>query len=387
MTELYLLEPEEDERWLPFFDCRPISELRAGAWLIRERWEGLADGSTAAIFGPEHLHSFVELECPTVMASKPVTGPALVGRSNFAPTGFKPDLPETAACLVNDDETVGWWIPAGTTWAGPDEDWPAIELEGVLLHGAYDALTATEHLLSADVADFVHGDRDEIPDGCLIVGDPAEVIILGATVEPGTVFDVRKGAIVLEDHCYIKSGTRLEGPLYVGAGTQIHGGPVGNSSIGPICRVRGEMTATVMLGFSNKGHDGFIGHSLIGRWVNLGAGTTTSNLKNTYGDIRLQLGESVVETGRNFLGTVFGDHVKTAIGTMFSTGSVVGAGASVFGSQQPAKYVSPFAWGDAGEPMNIEGFLKTAEHVFKRRQETFGDEQLEMLTSIYRKAI
>lgn len=315
-----------------------------------------------------------------------VTGPALVGKSEFAPSGFKPDLPTTPASLVNDGETVGWWIPEGTEWAGPEEEWEQIELEGVLLNGAYDVLTAMEHLLQADVADFVHGDRDEIPEGCLVVGDSTEVIILGAIVEPGTVFDVRNGAIVLEDHCYVKSGTRLEGPLYVGAGTRIHGGPVSHCAIGPACRVRGEMTSSVMLGFSNKGHEGFIGHSVIGRWVNLGAGTTTSNLKNTYGNVRLELGGGPTETGRTFLGTVFGDHVKTAIGTMLSTGTVIGTGANVFGATQPRRRVPPFCWGADSDSMNLDGFLKTAKLVFERRQESFGDEQLAMLTAIYRSA-
>lgn len=386
MTSLYMLEPAEDDRWYPFSDCRPISELRAGAWLIRERWESLCEGSTTAIFGPEHLHTFVEFECPVVQGTSRVTGPALVGRSEFAPSGFKPDLPATPASLVNDGETVGWWVPAGTTWAGPEEDWEQIELEGVLLHGAYDLLTAMEHLLPADVADFVQGDRDEIPEGCLVVGDSTDVIILGARVEPGTVFDVRNGAVVLEDHCYIKSGTRLEGPLYVGAGTQVHGGPVGHCAIGPACRVRGEMMSSVMLGFSNKGHEGFIGHTVIGRWVNLGAGTTTSNLKNTYGEVRLELGDNPIETGRTFLGTIFGDHVKTAIGTMFATGTVVGTGANVFGTTQPRRNVPPFAWGAGDDSMNLDGFLKTAQKVFERRQESFGDEQVAMLTAIYRKA-
>ncbi len=386
MTKLFLLEPEEHERWFPFYDCRPISELRAGAWLIRERWESIAGDSASAIFGPDHLHKFVELDCPVVKTKEDVQGPALVGRSDFAPTGIKPDLPKTPARLVNDDETVGWWVPEGSTWTGSGKDWNSIELEGVLLHGAYDVLTATEHLLSADVADFVHGDRDEIPDGCLIVGDPAEVIILGALIEPGTVFDVRNGAIVIEDHCYVKSGTRLEGPLYIGAGTQVHGGSIGHSSIGPVCRVRGEMTATVMLGFSNKGHDGFIGHSVIGRWVNLGAGTTTSNLKNTYGEVRLDLGSEQVDTTRTFLGTVFGDHVKTAIGTMFSTGTVVGVGANVFGDASPARRIKPFAWGANDKTTHVEGFLKTAKHVFERRKEPFEQEQNDMLTAIHKKA-
>lgn len=122
------------------------------------------------------------------------------------------------------------------------------------------------------------------------------------------------------------------------------------------------------MGFANKAHDGFVGHSVVGHWVNLGAGTTTSNLKNTYGPVRLDLPAGRVETGRQYLGALLGDHAKAAIGTMFATGSVIGAGANVFGSGHPPKYVPPMAWGESsGATMTKEGFVAIAERVMPRR--------------------
>lgn len=386
MPDLYLLEPPLSPAWAPFQDGRPISELRAGAWLIRERWEAVADGDTRVIFGPEHLHPFVEDGVPPVRVREPVQGPALVGRSDFAPSGVPPELGQAPARLVNEETTVGWWVPGGHTWSGEDQDGETVLLEGLQLHGAFDLVTALEHLLVADVQDFLREHGEPLPDGCTLLGDPGEVMILGSTVEPGVLFDVRRGAIVLEQHVYVRSGTRLEGPLYVGAGSELLGGPIGGSAIGPRCRLRGEVASSVFVGYGNKAHEGYVGHSVLGRWVNLGAGTTTSNLKNTYGPIRLETGGERVETGRQFLGSLVGDHAKTAIGTLLPTGAVIGVGANVFGRPNAPKHVPAFAWGFEGERVTEDGFLTVARRVLPRRQVEVTAAVEAMLAAVYRHA-
>jgi hypothetical protein len=146
------------------------------------------------------------------------------------------------------------------------------------------------------------------------------------------------------------------------------GGAIRNSAIGPWCVVHGEVSTTAILGYTNKSHHGFLGHSVLGRWVNFGAGTTTSNLKSTYGPVRLEVAGTRLETGHQFLGSLFGDHAKTAIGMMFDAGSVIGAGASVFEGVRAPKYVPPFAWGGAAsERMTQQKFLDIAERVLPRR--------------------
>jgi UDP-N-acetylglucosamine diphosphorylase/glucosamine-1-phosphate N-acetyltransferase len=386
MPDLYLLEPGPSPAWAPFQDARPVSELRAGAWLIRERWEAVAEGETRAIFGPEHLRAFVEDGVPPVRAGEAVPGPALVGRSDFAPSGVPPELGKPPARLVNEDATVGWWVPAGHTWSGEESPGEEVPLEGMRLHGAFDLVTALEHLLAPDVQDFLHEQGEPLPDGSILLGDPTEVMILGAHLEPGVVFDARRGPVVLEQHVVARSGTRLEGPLYVGPGTELLGGQIGGSSIGPRCRVRGEVSACVFLGYANKAHDGFLGHSAVGRWVNLGAGTTTSDLKNTYGNVRLEVGGDRLETGRQFLGSLLGDHAKTAIGTLLPTGAVIGAGANVFGRPNAPRQVPPFAWGFDGGRMTEEGFLTVARRVLPRRQVEVTDAVAAMLSAVYRHA-
>lgn len=384
MPDLFLLDPPVTPAWAPFQTARPVAECRAGAWLIRERWEAIADAAATAILAPAHLHAFIEDGAPPVRAVAPVTGPAIIGRSDFAPTGIAPELPAGPARLVNDGAVVGWWVPAGASWSGPDATGEDVELEGLLLHGAFDLVTALEQFLAGDVADFLREGGDPIADASIVIGDPHEVVSLGARVEPGVVFDVRQGAVVLEQHAYVRSGSRLEGPLYVGPGSEILGGSVGASAVGPRCRVRGELTAGVFFGYANKVHDGFLGHSVIGRWANLGAGTTTSNLKNTYGAVRLEVGGDRIETGRQLLGALIGDHAKTAIGTLFPTGAVVGVGANVFGAANVPKTIPAFAWGFAGERQALNGFLTTARRVMPRRSVEVTDAVVAALEAAYR---
>src|SRR5205814_1749093 len=161
---------------------------------------------------------------------------------------------------------------------------------------------------------------------------------------------------------HVRAFSRVSGPCCVGAESTVMGGDVTACSIGPMCKIRGEMSSAIVLGYTNKGHEGFVGNSYLGRWVNLGAGTTTSNLKNTYGEVSLWTPRGFRPTGLQFLGTLFGDHAKTGIGTMLTTGTVLGAGVNVYGTTMPPKAVPPFAWGE-GEPYDtyrLDKFLATA---------------------------
>ncbi|MGQ0701629.1 MAG: putative sugar nucleotidyl transferase [Gemmatimonadales bacterium] len=372
MTRLICLEPTDPgPAWHPFTGARPLAELRAGAWRIRDRWAGVLglDDSAVAVMGG-HCPDFTDADSAPLIPFGPVQGPAMIVRSTFAPGAQALELDPSVRRLVHEDDTVAWMVPEGTTWQGEEASGPAEPVEGLALRGAWDLVTALEHFLPPDCTDALAPPAapDPVPDGSIVLGDPGDVGCFGAAVEPGVIFDVRGGPIVLEDGVQVLGGTRLEGPLFAGPGSMLVGGVIRHSVIGPVCRVHGEVTASVFLGYANKSHDGFVGHSVIGHWVNLGAGTITSNLKNTYGEVRLDLPGSRIETGRMFLGTLFGDHVKTAIGTLLSTGTVLGAGANVLGPR-PSRWVPPFAWGtEGGAFLDADGFVKVARRVMPRRQ-------------------
>jgi UDP-N-acetylglucosamine diphosphorylase / glucose-1-phosphate thymidylyltransferase / UDP-N-acetylgalactosamine diphosphorylase / glucosamine-1-phosphate N-acetyltransferase / galactosamine-1-phosphate N-acetyltransferase len=381
---LYLLDPDPAPAWAPFAGSRPLCELRAGAHLIRERWEMFVGAEATGIFALPHLAGFTEPGVPPVGPRRAVAGPVVIGSSTFAPCGLAPSLPEGGAFrLTNGGITVGWGAGPGGTWDGPQPHATAVEVPGLVLHGVYDLLPALEHLLGDDTRALL-GDSDPVPAGSIVLGDPAAIAVHDAAVEPGVVFDVRNGPVVLESGAEVRSGARLEGPLWVGPNAHVLGGPIRASAIGPRVNARGELSNCVFLGYGNKAHDGFVGHSVIGRWANLGAGTITSNLKNTYGRVRLDVAGASLETGLQFLGSLIGDHAKTAIGTLLSTGTVIGTGASVFEGVRAPKYVPPFAWGgDGATRMTKEGFLKIAGRVLPRRDVVVDEGTRALLGRIY----
>jgi UDP-N-acetylglucosamine diphosphorylase/glucosamine-1-phosphate N-acetyltransferase len=368
VTRLVCLEPADPgPAWYPFTGARPIAELRAGAWRIRERWAGMLGADAVVVMG-SHAAGFRDVDSAEVIPAGPVTGPAIVARSDFAPAGHNFDFETGPRRLTHGEQTVAWFVAEGEQWERPDTEGDALPVEGVPLAGAWDLITALERLLPADCADALAAGPEPVPDGAIMLGDPGDIACFGALVEPGVVFDVRKGVVVLEEGVEVRSGTRLEGPLFARSHTLLLGGALRHSVFGPMCRIHGEVASSVFLGYANKSHDGFVGHSVIGQWANLGAGTITSNLKNTYGEVRLDLPGGRLATGRMNLGTLLGDHAKSAIGTMFSTGSVVGAGANVVGAPVP-RFVPPFAWGAGGsELLDAEGFVRIAKRVMPRRQ-------------------
>ena len=382
---LYLLDPDPAPGWAPFAGVRPLSELRVGAHLVRERWEAFLGVEAAEIFALRHLAGFAEAGVPVVSPRHPVTGPALIGSSTFAPRGLAPALTgEGAFRLTCGGVTVGWGVGPGVTWDGPRPHATAHEVAGVVLHGVHDLIRALEPLLREDLLGLI-GESDAIPAGSIVLGDPAWIGLHDAAVEPGVVFDVRSGPVVLESGVEVRSGARLEGPLWAGANAHLLGGAIRASAIGPRSNVRGEVSNCVFLGYANKAHDGFVGHSVIGRWVNLGAGTITSNLKNTYGPVRLEVAGTRLETGLQFLGSLIGDHAKTAIGTLLGTGTVIGTGANLFDAARPPKYVPPFSWGGSGGSarMSKDGFLQIVERVLPRRDVVVDKETRAVLERVY----
>jgi len=367
MTAVYLWDPPAPgPAWVPFAGVRPVAELVAGAWSIRRRWELVLAAPAAGILA-SHAAGFHEDGCPPVTAERAIPGPAIVVSSTFAPMVAPLAPPAGIRRLTAGGESVGWILAAGETWSGPHDEGPSAEIEGIHLGGAYQLLDTLDAMLARDSESLME-EPAILPTGAIVLGDPGRVVAREAEVEPGVVFDVRHGPVVVEVGASVRHGSRLEGPLVVGRGTVVLGGFLRRSVFGPQCRVRGEVSHAIFAGYANKAHDGFVGHSVLGRWVNLGAMTTTSNLKNTYGEVALLVGGRRIKTGRQLLGSLIGDHAKTAIGTLLATGTVVGAGANVFGPDAVPKEVPPFAWGNDGtERMHRDGFLAVAERVLPRR--------------------
>lgn len=202
-------------------------------------------------------------------------------------------------------------------------------------------------------------------------------------VEDFVILDARKGPIYIEKGVVIKAHSRLQGPLYIGRHSQILSALIGNASIGPYCKIAGEITNSVFQGFSNKAHFGFIGHSYVGQWVNLGAGTTTSNLKANYNPIKMSVNGHTKQM--NQLGSIICDHVKTSIGTLLNTGTQVGFGSVLLDTVLHQKEIPFFSWGKAGEyqRVKLDAFLNTAQKMMQRRNQVMPDSIVQSIVKKY----
>ena len=379
--QLLLFDDARAAGWQPFTLTRPAGELLFGAHTMRARAE-LVFGVRAVGHIAPGLEGFSEPDAAPVLDATRIAAdaPRIVLLSRAVPS-FQdlPDWPHHTTRIVMAGTTVGWYVPAGAPLPDPGalhspgaDHGDGIELDGHVIENVWDLITDNPAQVTrdADAARTRGATTGRLPDHVQLIGSADEVIIgTDVTIEPGVVLDTSHGPIWLEDRATVRAFTRLAGPAWIGRDSVILGGSVGEVSIGPVCKVHGEVEASVVLGYANKAHDGFLGHAYLGRWVNLGALTTNSDLKNNYGNIRLWTPDGDVDTGEMKIGCLLGDHVKTGIGTMLNTGTVVGTGSNLYGAAMPPKYVPPFSWGsgsDLGE-YDFDRFIVTAERVVQRR--------------------
>ena len=390
MSAVYLYDDARARTFEPFALTRPVGALRAGALLVRERWTRALGAPVAGEVAAPSLAGFEEAGAAPVLGDDVLPAGSWIANARFAPaleqapgadvlrcdqrvaavrlsddvrTEALADGALTLESLVargaSDANVVGWWM---------DEVW----------HYVRDLVA----MLDADIPILGATMPRGVPRGAIAIGEHPVFVAQGAVVEPSVCFDTTAGPILLCAGSHVQAFTRLVGPLYVGEHSILTTDRIAASAIGDTCKVHGEMSNCIVVGHSNKGHDGFVGHSILGRWVNLGAGTITSNLKNTYGSVQLWTPSGVRDTAMQFLGTLFGDHAKTGIGTRLTTGCVLGAGANVFGNDMPPKVVAPFAWGEAGEleTYRVDKFLQVAERMMARRHVHLGDAMRAQLT-------
>ena len=193
-----------------------------------------------------------------------------------------------------------------------------------------------------------------------------------AVLKPGVLIDAEEGPVIIDDGARILGNAVIMGPAYIGKETVIKAGAkiYGGTTIGPSCKVGGEVEGSIFHGYSNKQHDGFLGHSYICEWVNLGADTNNSDLKNNYGNVKVHIDGHLMDSGQMFVGLFMGDHSKSGINTMFNTGTVVGISSNVFGAGFPQKFIPSFSWGGAEKlaEYSLEKAIETAKIVMKRRK-------------------
>lgn len=250
-------------------------------------------------------------------------------------------------------------------------DLPQAPPQALLVQSIWDLISWNEESLIEDSTQLKGKPKPKLAGPFYFLNEDDVWLGEEVNLRPGCVLDATNGPIVIEDHVTIGANSVIEGPCSIGRYSQIK--PLSHirpcTSIGMMCRIGGEVSNSIFLGYSNKLHEGFIGDSYIGKWVNLGAGTTTSNMKNTHGQINLNMRGREIPTGRRFLGALIGDHTKTSILTRLQSGTYIGFCSLLAGSSIAPKFVPSFTfWSDDKvETYRLEKAISVIQGVFARR--------------------
>ncbi|MBN1447627.1 MAG: hypothetical protein JXA28_06820 [Bacteroidetes bacterium] len=401
---------------LPLTHLHPDFDLRSGVFTLRERVGQYFENEALALFTRMGL-SEVMAERTSLPVNNPTEPDVFINGSAILRSTLVHAIRESrgedhlfthhgillAATVVSDQlrEKLYSWLKTGLIREelvhSPHshsslEDFPAPLSE--VEHGAFrfpwDLITWNRTLLEED-ADFfmpgtVHPSANLATSVELIAADR---IFIGADVRigAGAVIDATDGPVIIESGVQILPQALIMGPAAVGRSSRVKAGAklYGGTTIGPVCKVGGEVEDTLFHSYANKQHDGFVGHSYLGPWTNLGADTNTSDLKNNYSAIRVTLEGRSYDTGRMFLGTIMADHSKCGINTMFNTGTVVGVGCNIFGADFPPKFLPSFSWGGATglEEYDFDRFASTASAVMARRDRPLTENERRLLRDVF----
>jgi len=390
MWNVILFDSEVREHLLPLTFTRPLGELRVGMLTIREKWAKWLGGKVSFITQDYLANKFpIEYGDENIVINGSVMPSdrlcRLIRQMEFNDAYLQGEElivakldREQLEKLIHDED-----IDQLNVY--DIEDTPFLKINHLwdifLLNG--DALTEDFQLLTQDQESALLSETNRV------IGDPKNIFLAeGATVEYATL-NVKDGPIYLDRNSEIMEGAMVRGSLYLGEKSIIRMGAriYGPTTIGPWSRVGGEVMQSVIQGYSNKSHEGFLGHSVIGEWCNIGADTSVSNLKNNYENVKVWSYPEgkFVDTGTQFCGVFMGDYGKLGINTMLNTGTVISVAANVFGSGFPRNYVPPFAWGGASgfQTFQLDKAFETAELMMQRRNRVFNIQERLILLRIF----
>lgn len=375
----------DDARGLiaPLADLRASFDIRTGALTTFDRITRVFNLQPIALFVPSSIGSLVAEEHPGLPVNS-LPSPTddasilLINGRCVLPIDVLASLePGQAAVEERSGDLVAARLThprAARLLAGDQSNLDVIAVhDPVLLCRPWEVITFRDRALLLDLNLLLPGQGTDLASLAIVAGDHPLRVHPSARVFPGAMFDLSKGPIVIDHDAELRPGAIIIGPAYVGPASVVteHGVIRSNTAIGPVCKVGGEASGAIFQGWSNKAHEGFLGDSWVGSWVNLGAGTITSNLLNTYTEISsvADLGLSRERTGLQFFGSVLADHVKTAICTRLMGGSVVHTGAMWAASHALSDCVGRFAWvTDAGLRLfRLPRFVETMHAMMARR--------------------
>jgi len=379
----------DDHTWqnlLPLTFTKPVAEIRIGILTITEKWEHYLNGKltfqTQEYLNQKYKASYTNNAvfingkiCPT---------PELLAQINQLEfnTGIKKGSTLIAfrsniASPLNIADALISSVETSTMYTSVENVWDIFSKNGDAIKADFDLITRgrTSQLLSTSNT---------------VIGDAKQIFLEEGAIVEASILNTNTGPIYIDKDAEIMEGSVVRGPFSLGehAALKLSTKIYGPTTVGPHSKVGGEVNNSVIFAYSNKGHDGFLGNSVIGEWCNLGADTNNSNLKNNYGNVKLYnySQKKMIDTGLQFCGLIMGDHSKCGINTMFNTGTVVGVGANIFGGGFPPTHISSFSWGgaDGMEEYKFDKMIETASRVFARRNLTVNAVEKDILEKIFK---
>lgn len=380
----------DDATWqnlLPLTFTKPVSEIRIGILTITEKWETYLNGKLtfqtqeylSSKFKAVYTNNAVFINgkiCPT---------PELLAQINNLEfnKGIKKGntliaYRSNTASALNIEEALSVSEETMINYVSVENTWDIFSKNGEAIKQDFELLTRdkTSQALSSSNT---------------IIGDAKAIFLEEGAVVEAAILNTKSGQIYIGKDAEIMEGSVVRGPfaLCEHSALKLSTKVYGPTTIGPHSKVGGEINNSVVFGFSNKAHDGFLGNSVIGEWCNLGADTNNSNLKNNYGNVKLYnyAQQKMVDTGLQFCGLTMGDHSKCGINTMFNTGTVVGVGANIFGGGFPPTHIPSFSWGGAEgmEDYQFDKMIETANRVYARRSISMSTEEKQILQTVFDK--
>lgn len=391
--KLVIFEDDQVERFLPLAWVRGVFELKCGATTLADKIGRAAGRPPDAVLVRPYLVTTLGQRC-TSIATNDLSccrgEEVLFVNGRVCGTQWKP--PQGPAACWHGEQLAAWRTKADVSavrdYAGlvaAAQKAERADFSGRWFEYIWDVMLANPGEIEADFsAAGRSGVEGKMHESAVVFGPRERLYVAPETeVHPFVCIDTRHGPVTLEAGCEVHPFTRIEGPCYVGPKSILLGAKVREGcTIGPMCRVGGEVEESIIHGYSNKYHDGFLGHAYVGEWVNLGALTTNSDLKNDYSTVSVMLGGQTLNTGSTKVGSFIGDHVKTSIGTLMNTGSVAGTMAILVATGSPLpKYIPAFAWflnGTVSKGFGLNPLISTARMAMSRRkvEMTAADEQL-----------
>lgn len=386
--QLVIFEDELAGNFSPIALTRPVFELLCGHTSLRDRLHAALDVQTWGVLVRDYLQGDYEerfSECRVNSLEQLPDEPSL-----FVNARCLPDLQKIQKLSISDvglidDHAVAFFVPGetvGTLSLKTITNYAQelllkrtpVDVGGTLLRYPWDLVSANQHQIREDFksipANLIEKD---LPAHVAFLGDRSQIRIDdSAHLDPYVVIDARHGPVTIENGVIVQAFTRIEGPAFIGRETRLFRANIREgTTIGPVCRIGGELEESIIHGYANSYHDGFLGHSYVCPWVNMGALTTNSDLKNDYSSVRVPVAGQMVDSGTTKVGCMIGDHAKTAIGTFFNTGSSIGVMSMILpaGELQP-KHVPSFTrmWHGQMEAISdVEEYLRTARTAMERR--------------------